>query len=340
MLIGSPVHIPRGLAWRGASAPGRSLARLSAVGERDWDPNEWQAHCTELLTVHYGVRVQLFPDRVNGDGGLEAFVADEGIAYQCYAPDSPFGVADQTAKQREKIRADTKKLIDKPAQTQELIGGTSQIRQWVLLTPAFEDKALVQYAGARSIDVRTQAADYSWCSSDFRISIHSDNLFAVARAQLLGAQSNLLVPISTPLDVESMRAAGEVEATLDDTLETKFGADPSVVSRPLLFAQYKDETLSDYFRGKIEMSRLAREAGSVHQSVTECAELVFSGLASSIAESDDRPMIVVKSIREQLSGLIASRLPHLGPDLCIRLARYYIASWWIECPLQFEAADA
>ncbi|MFE6965659.1 hypothetical protein ACFVAJ_11110 [Agromyces sp. NPDC057679] len=309
------------------------------MGERDWDPNEWQAHCTELLTIHYGVRVQIFPDRVNGDGGLEAYVADEGIAFQCYAPESPFGVADQTAKQREKIRSDTKKLVDKPKQTQELIGEANQIREWVLLTPVFEDKALVAYAGTRSVKVRLEAAEHSWCSPDFRISIHDETLFAVARAKLLGAQSNLVLPVSSPVDVSVMRASGEIERTLDDTLRMKFGADQSVAVRPQLLAQYTDETLGDYFRGKIEMARLLREAGSVHQSVVECAEFVFSGLASSIAESDDRPLIVVKAIREQLTALIASRLPHLGSDLCARLARFYVASWWIECPLQFEVAN-
>lgn len=307
---------------------------------RDWDPNEWQAHCSELLNVHYGVRVQLFPDRVNGDGGLEAFVSDEGIAFQCYAPESPFGVADQTNKQKEKIRADTKKLLDKPQQTQELIGPSSRIREWVLLTPAFEDKALVSYAAARAATVRRDASAHSWCSPNFRISVHDESLFAVARAKLLGAQSNHVLPVSEPVDVADLRETGRVEKTLDDTLHGKFQADASVAARPLLLAQYRDETLSDYFRGKVEMARLLREAGSVHRSVTECAELVFSSLATSIAESDARPMIVVKSIRDQLSKLISSRLPHLGDDLCVRLARYYVASWWIECPLQFEVPDA
>lgn len=309
------------------------------MGIRDWDPNEWQAHCVELLTVHYGVRVQIFPDRVHGDGGLEAYVAEEGIAFQCYAPESPFGVSQQTTAQRGKIRADTKKLVDKPKQTQELIGETNQIREWVLLTPAFEDKALVAYAAARALDVRKDAAGHSWCADGFRISIHDDSLFAVAKAKLLGAPANLIVPVSEPVDIDALRAAGEVAPTLDITLESKFGADRSVSTKPLLLAKYKEETLSDYFRGKVEMARLLREAGTVHQIVVECAEHVFSGLASSMAESDERPLIVVKYIRDQLSALIASRLPHLGRDLCDRLARFYVASWWIECPLQFEVVD-
>ena len=60
------------------------------MSTRDLDSNEWQAYCLELLTIHYGVRVQTFPDRVNGDGRLEAWVSDEVTAFQCYAPESPF----------------------------------------------------------------------------------------------------------------------------------------------------------------------------------------------------------------------------------------------------------
>ena len=57
---------------------------------RDWDPEEWQVHCQDLLLAQYGVRVQIIPDRDSGDGGLEAYVSDESIAFQCYAPEDPF----------------------------------------------------------------------------------------------------------------------------------------------------------------------------------------------------------------------------------------------------------
>lgn len=313
---------------------------LRGVTSRDWDPNEWQAHCLELLTVHYGVRVQVFPDRMQGDGGLEAFVSDESTAFQCYAPESPFGVAQQTEAQKNKIRADTKKLIDKPERTQKLIGEDCRIRQWVLLTPAFEDKDLVAYANSRSMTVRDLAAAHSWCAQDFRISIHDETLFAVARAKLMGAPSNRILPASNPVSVGALRASGVLTKTLDDTLNTKLLADPKIALSPQLGARYREETLADYFRGKIELNRLLREAASVHRSVTDCAEIVFTRIARSIAESDNRPLIVVKAIGDELASLIEARIPGLGRDLCMLLARFYIASWWIECPLQFEVANA
>jgi hypothetical protein len=284
------------------------------------------------------VRVQVFPDRVRGDGGLEAWVADEGIAFQCYAPESPFGVAQQTEAQRNKIRIDTKKLMDRAELTQDLIGAASQIRQWVLLTPSFEDKSLVAYAARRSAEVIAHAA--SWCHPDFRISIHNETLFAEARARLLGVNPNRIAAVSTQVDLDALRASGEIISSIDETLVMKFGADSTVAARPSLLNDYKEETLADYVRGKTELARLSREAVSVHRVVGECAELIFSRLSLSIAESDERPLVVVKTIRSELFSAMKTRLPQLGDDLCERLARFYVASWWIECPLRFEVANA
>ena len=311
---------------------------LKSVTARDWDPNEWQAYCQELMVVHYGVRVQLIPDRAQGDGGLEAFVADESIAFQCYAPESPFSLAAQTDAQKEKIRADTKKLIDNPNRTKQLIGAGCSIREWVLLTPTYEDKSLITYANTRALSVIRLAGGADWCAPRFRISVHDDSLFAVARSKLLGTQSQLLQTATDPVDPSDLRASGFVGGSIEDTLDEKLAADPRIAQRPKLLAGYKDETIADYFRGQTEMTRLSRDVASVHRSVLECADIVFSGLSRSLAESDERPFIVVGGIRDNLASILRSRLPNLADDLVLVIARYFIASWWIQCPLQFEEA--
>ncbi|WP_313546699.1 hypothetical protein [Leifsonia aquatica] len=78
--------------------------------------------------MHYGVKVQLIADRTNGDGGLEAFVASEGIAFQCYAPQDPLTIEAQTSGQKRKITTDTQKLIDHSERTVKLIGKGAQIK--------------------------------------------------------------------------------------------------------------------------------------------------------------------------------------------------------------------
>lgn len=311
---------------------------LSFVTVRDWDPNEWQAYCEALLTARYGVRVQLIPDRARGDGGLEAYVADESTAFQCYAPESPFSLALQTQAQREKIRADTKKLIDNPTRTRDLIGKGSLIREWVLLTPACEDKSLIVYANSRSQWFISKAVDCDWCAPDFRISVHTDSLFAVERANLFGDRVVPLQSQSAPVDVTDLRSTGAVAPSIEDVLDEKLVSDPRLATDARLFARFKDETIADYFRGQVEMTRLSRDVPTVYKAASACADVVFGGLARSLAESDDRPVIVVGAIRTRLEALLTSRLPGVQEDLIVILARYFIASWWIQCPLQFEGA--
>lgn len=320
-------------------APDRARLGSITVAERAWDPNEWQAYCQDLLTVHYGVRVQLVPDRGQGDGGLEAYVAEEGIAFQCYATESPFSLEAQTTAQRGKIRTDTKKLVDHPQRTIGLIGTGRTIREWVLLTPAYEDKALVVYANQRSIEVRRLAEQQTWCDPQFRISIHNDSLFAVAKAQLLGGRDGRITLVSPRVDLNELRQTSDYEFSVEATLDAKLVADLTLAQSPRLLGLYKDEVLKDYFRGGAELLRLAREVPSVHRSAYECADIVFDGLARSLAGSDARPAIVVGEIQEELRRTMEARLSSLSIDMIVLLSRYFVASWWIQCPLQFEVAS-
>ena len=302
---------------------------------RDWDPNEWEAHCLELLTATYGVRVQKIPARDRGDGGLEAYVADAQTAFQCYAPVDPHTTTEMTNSQKDKIRDDTNKLLAKPEQTMRLIGAGNSIKEWVLLTPSFESKALVEYANGRSVTVFKRAELMGWCGSSFRISVHDDSLFAAARAMLSTAGGRLAV--STPaIDL----AEHDTDATgYNRTLIDKLSADPRLRSNPKSLSDYKDATLRDYFRGANELERLSRDVPSVHRDVNICAEIVLNGLARSLVETDDRPVVVVRQITLDLEQKLTSRVPGLRQDLVTLLAQHFVASWWILCPLQFESAE-
>ena len=67
-----------------------------------WDGGEWQAYCRTLLAMKYGENVQFVPDRDRGDGGLEAYRLDDGVAYQCYAAQNAYDVAALTEAQKRK----------------------------------------------------------------------------------------------------------------------------------------------------------------------------------------------------------------------------------------------
>lgn len=305
---------------------------------RNWDPNEWQTYCQELLTTHYGVQVQLVPDRDRGDGGLEAYVASLATAFQCYAPDNPFTVGSQTDAQMDKIRTDTKKLIDQPERTIRLIGQGNVINEWVLLTPAYESKRLVEYANTRASAILSKRDSNPWCGETFRISIHDDSLFPIAKAALFGIRRNELSIESDPIDVSRLRGIGQIPEGIEKVLNDKLIVDPRLAASPQMLERYLDANLRDYFRGSQELERLSREVPSVHRAANKCAEIVFDGLARYLAEADGRPIVVVGSIEDKLKDVLTTEVPGLRVDLVMLLARYFIASWWVQCPLQFDAA--
>ena len=87
-----------------------------------WDGGEWQEHCCRTAGCKTGEDIQFIPDRVRGDGGLEAYRLDDGTVYQCYAPQNSFSVQAQTDAQKSKIARDIHKLVSKPEDTANLLG--------------------------------------------------------------------------------------------------------------------------------------------------------------------------------------------------------------------------
>ncbi len=289
------------------------------------------------MMFHYGVQVQPIPDRDRGDGGLEAYVASESTAFQCYAPENPYSVASQTDSQINKIRSDTKKLIEDPDRTCRLIGQGRVITEWVLLTPAYESKKIIEYANKRSAEVWSHPATAPWLGDHFRISVHDDSLFPAARNTLTSSRRHQLSVESEVTDLDSLRDQDLVPTGIEKVLSDKFIVDPQLRASPRRLSGYLDENLRDYFRGAQELDRLSREAPSVHRMLIKCAEVIFGGLARELAMAEGRPTVVVGSIETKLRDTLRSEVPGLGVDLLNLMARYYIASWWVQCPLEFDA---
>lgn len=291
--------------------------------------------------MHYQVKVQLIPDRTNGDGGLEAYVSCDGIAFQCYAPQDPLTIEQQTAGQKRKVTLDTQKLIDRSAKTVKLIGEGYQIREWVLLTPTFDDKSLLEHVNRRAEEIRQIAADHPWCHDDFRISVHTDRLFAHELAALSASHQGILGivdDLDAPTPMEN--AADTEDQSFEQALRDKLEVDPSLRANPRRLEHYVGQTLNAYLSGAVQLDRLARDAPTAHKAILSCASSVFGTLATAFVESDAKQLLVVRGIREDLLRMIKAEAPALRQPLADLLANYFIADWWLQCPLYLEPESA
>lgn len=287
--------------------------------------------------MHYQVGVQLIPDRTNGDGGLEAYVSNDGIAFQCYAPQDPLTIEQQTSGQKRKVTADTQKLIDRSAKTVKLIGKGNQIREWVLLTPSFDDKSLLEHVNQRAEEIRQVAEDHDWCHDDFRISVHTDRLFAAELAALSASKQGLFGIIDSPVaSAATNDPASTGDQSFEQALRDKLEVDPSLRANPKRLEQYIKQTLAAYVGGAVQLDRLARDAPTAHRTILDCAGSVFGSLANAFVESDVKQLLVVREIREDLLKMIRTEAPALRQPLAELIANYFIADWWLQCPLYLE----
>lgn len=301
-----------------------------------WDGGEWQLHCCRLLGIKHGEDVQFVPDRVGGDGGMEAYRLDDGVVYQCYAPEDAFTTTAETEAQKAKIRTDLHKLVSKADETMGILGQEYRIRRWVLLTPAYDDKELVRYARTKSKKIRDGDPRPVWCHDDFQVVVMTDlELFPVEIATLNGMSAgSIRLEVPEPDEDDAVASVGQ---TIADTLRQKLEVSPDLARDSELLDGYLTETLLDYVYGKSQLEVLQDRYGLAYESVIRRARSTFRTITRRLASSDGGPSDL-NQLQQQLTDSLSRDVPALAPIACEDLARHYIAAWLIQCPLRLRAA--
>jgi hypothetical protein len=300
-----------------------------------WDGGEWQEHCRHLLGAKYGENIQFIPDRVAGDGGLEAYRLDCGTVYQCYAPKDALTVEAQTNAQKRKIKDDIYKLVSKPDETIELLGQEYLVTRWVLLTPEFDDKELIKYARAKSLKTRTMEPQPTWCGGTFEIVVATDSdLFSVEMARLYGPTN--VISLDLP-DVSTEDAYAWVEDGVAAKLTEKLRACPALQDNETDLTEFRSQILIDYVYGKQQLAVLEDRYSAAFSVVDRRASTTLRRLAQRLAAGSG-DAADVNRLAEELSDRLHSDVPALASMTCDDLAQYFLASWWILCPLRFRTA--
>ncbi|AYF28834.1 hypothetical protein CSH63_15490 [Micromonospora tulbaghiae] len=303
-----------------------------------WDGGEWQVHCCTLLAIRHGEDVQFIPDRVRGDGGMEAYRLDDGVVYQCYAPEIALNTAAQTTAQKGKIRDDIAKLVGKPADTMKLLGDGYSIRRWVLLTPDYDDKELVKYARYKSKKTRDLAPRPPWCHDDFQIVICTDKELFPTELKTLSGMSAGSIHINVP-EPDDDEAVEDLGPTLAQRLRNKLAEHPQLSDDPDRLDGQCTDTIFEYVYGKRQLEVLESRYGLAYEAVVRRARSTFRTIRRKMDAGSGGPSDLIDLI-EQLTSSFSRDVPALAPLACDELARHYVASWLIDCPLRFRSTAA
>lgn len=285
-----------------------------------------------LLKMRYaaGQFVEV-PDTVHGDCGIEGFSRD-GTAFQCYAPEEPLSVAERTKKQKGKVSADLRKLINNAPTLTRLLGDTI-LRRWVLIVPRWEDKELQAYADEQARQIR--AAHLPFISADFAASIGTAADFTVERQKLVTTRIPALRIAVEEIRSEECDDWAEANDELIQNLDRKSLAichNKAEQARKL-----RDEFVRQYLRGTNTLDKLRNEYPQVYEVAHAVKQDREAFLASESLIPDSLPPQKLRETLDRFRDDLRGGLPGMAQFTVDQLVHEAVADWLLRCPLDFPA---
>ncbi|NKL02974.1 hypothetical protein GFM02_33270 [Rhizobium leguminosarum bv. viciae] len=296
---------------------------------RNWDGKSWQRHALLLVQLRHGSEnVQIVPDRVQGDAGLEFFTVG-GCLYQCYAPEEPGNTAKSSSAMKQKATRDLQKLEKNKAILSEILKEL-RCNRWILLCPFLDDKAVVSHVRAKGVKARDLALPF--LSVDFEALVHCQEDFVKEIAQLRDLPIGPDLIVAAPTDeAVSSREGTPLVTTLDQKLRRAF---PS-------FSETRRVTVrKSYIKNHIKRENTLDSLKTDHPVLWERAwqtinaeenrlELLGSSGTASPSEY----------LRESLTRIeqgLAKDLPSVAHATISDLSAGTLSDWLMRCPLDFD----
>lgn len=301
----------------------------------DWDGDDWEEHCLQLLRLRYKVprQFQHVPASDQGDLGIEGFSHD-GCAYQCYAPKEPLPLKDRYEKQRDKLTEDVGKLVTRQAELLAVLGGML-IRVWVFMTPIHDSRRLSQHAKTKAAEIRALGLPH--CAADFDIVVQTEADYAVERHELLdlGLHKLNLGPMVVP-----EAAVHSYVASNPDLIAS---IDRKLAHLPGMNAAHRAKLRTRLLRQKLMADNKLVEIRGHHAAAWERVQELRAEregvleIECLLSTADPRDLLqqTANVYRDTLKGSLVFLSDGDASDLAWGTA----TDWLAECPLDFRTVS-
>ena len=298
-------------------------------------PEEWQNLVNKALSLKFGVgEFMPIPDTVHGDCGLEGFTRS-GKGFQCYAAEEPLETGDLTKKQKAKVTRDLDKLVEYKAKLAALLGPTV-LREWILVVPRWEDKALLAHAEEKMKAIRTLAL--SFISPTIVPGICTGESFAVERQQLIQAgKESLRITVAL---VDQARVTDWVAA--NDKLVARLDKKALAIRHqdPMTARQLRDESVRHYLDGQNALAKLRTDFPEIFEAVDRIKKDKEHFLVTESLTTSSLPPDHWREIRDALELELARALSGLDRFTVRQFAHEAVADWLLRCPLDFPQSPS
>ena len=297
---------------------------------RAWDADGWQLFALKLVQRRHGPQnVQIVPDRVRGDAGIEFFSTD-GCLYQCYAPEEVSATAKAASAMKAKASRDLQKLIHNKDKIAELLQVLKATR-WILLCPFLDDKDVVGFVRRNGELIKAERLEF--VSDDFEALVQSQEDFAAEIEELRLRSLGPPLQIKIPSDEAVAAEENEVSQRLSEKLERAFPRSPPADSARRKTGYVRAHLIRENILDNLRIDHAILWERSLQCLDAEERRLIAAGTGSGLPGQQITDSIgrIEVSLRSDLPDLLRSTITDIAVGT--------ISDWLIRCPLDFPEGE-
>ena len=293
----------------------------------------WEDLFQKVFKLKYGDQNYQEMPASPGDYGIEGFILNLGIAFQCYCPDRQYSASELYEKQRDKITKDLGKLKTYQNAIASRLG-QKKISECVFVTPDITHNDLVKHARAKEIEVRNW--NLPILTNDFRVVLKDADYFVEEIRRIYASTGTKL----TFLDAKPFHNVCEKEDLTEYELNISRKNQKRCMSKgELQIKQHQklnDITLRKFFEGESLFKKIEKEAAEIYFQILRVINQYEDEVDELSVTWQGNPEELIQKVRSELAHRMKESISLLGETDIYKIADHMTAKWLALCPLSIE----
>lgn len=304
-----------------------------------YNGDSWEEHCQTILKMKYeNEGYQEMTAHTHGDLGIEGFTRT-GIVFQCYCPDEEYDSTKLYSHQRDKITKDLNKLKKYKKQLLKFLQGV-KIKRWIFLTPKITNKELIAHCHEKAVEYRIDTTMKDLLDDSFDVLAHDESFYGkeiVQAKQILNEKINIDVPVPNEEEIINWKQCQTSSITILDRKIGNLFDHLNETNKAQRTNKYIDLQVRNYIKGQEILNHMQQTYSSAYEKQVRIKSSIASHLETEVLLTDLTPKELLDDTLEKYKSALMGEKFHdifefsVYNDLCHEA----IASWLIDCPLDF-----
>lgn len=304
-----------------------------------YNGDSWEEHCQTLLKMKYEAEgYQEMTAHTQGDLGIEGFTRS-GIVFQCYCPDDDDDLSLLYSNQRDKITKDLNKLKKYKKQLLIFFQGV-KIKKWIFITPKVMNKDLIAHCHKKAKEYREYVDMKDLLDDSFDVFVHDEEYYRkeiIQAKKILQKKINIDVSAPKPQDIIDWKQCRTTAIEVLDRKISKLFEDTDEPIKSQKINKYIDIQIRNYIKGQEILNIMEQTYGSAYEKQIKIKGSIANHLEEELLLTTLEPAELLSSTIEDYKSALNGEEFHNIFEYSVYqdLSREAIASWLIECPLDF-----